>query len=179
MRILAKSVVACAWACALVSGCGRTPAPAGLDLGGPSGTMTWSLPGGKHNALPGIDQGSVYRMGTVFVVWSDAPGGGGGSSSGSSQGVKCKGSLVGKDGRRIEFNCETTDGKTGQVTVDGRPYNLADGNLFLVSTAEDQTRTKQLKRALREVKLERESLEAFGRNDPDIVDFFTKSVKPR
>jgi len=178
MRALAKSLVATGWACVLVSGCGRAPAPAGLDLGGPSGTITWSSPG-KHNALPGIDQGSLYYMGTIFVVWSDASGGGGGSWSTSAQAAKCEGSLVGKNGGRVEFSCQTADGKTGQVTVDGRAYNLADGNLFLVSTAGDKTQAKQLKRALREVKFERESLEAFARSDADIVGFFTTAVKPK
>jgi hypothetical protein len=178
MKPLVKSIVATAYACLLVSGCGRTSSPATLDLGGPSGVITW-LPAGKENPLPGIDQGSVYHLGTVFVLWDDAAGGGGGTSSSNMQGVKCQGSLLARDRRRVEFLCETKDGKTGPVTIDGVTYDLADGNLFLISTGGDQSQAKQLKRSLTELKFERESLEAFGRNDPDIAGFFTKAVKPK
>ena len=179
MRSLVKSLVATAWACMLVSGCGRTPSPASPDIGDPSGIITWSSSAGKGNPLPGIDQGSVYHLGTAFVLWSDAPGGGGGSSSSDVQGFKCQGSLLARDRRRVEFHCETKDAKTGQVTIDGTTYDLADGNLFLLSTAGDQSQVKQLKRSLTELKFERESLEAFGKNDPDIAGFFTKAAKPK
>jgi hypothetical protein len=179
MKSLVESLVATAGACMLVCGCGRMPSPASPDLGGPNGLITWSSSASKRDPLPGIEQGSVYHLGTVFVVWSDATGGGGGTSSSNVQGVKCQGSLVGKDGRRVEFNCESKDGTTGQVTVDGRPYNLADGNLFLVFTAGDRAQVKQLKTSLSDLKFERESLEAFARNDQDIVEFFTKSAKPK
>jgi hypothetical protein len=179
MRSLLKSLVATAWACMLVSGCGRTPGPASPDLGGPSGIITWSSSAGKGNALPGIDQGSVYHLGTAIVLWSDAPGGGGGSLNSDVQGVKCQGSLLARDRRRVEFHCETKDAKTGQVTIGGATYDLMDGNLFLISTTGDQSQVKQLKRSLTELKFERESLEAFGKNDPDIVGFFTKAAKPK
>ena len=179
MKSLVKSLVATAWACMLVSGCGRTPRPASPDLGGPSGIITWSSSAGEGNPLPGIDQGSVYHLGTAIVLWSDASGGGGGSSTSSVQGVECQGSLFARDRRRVEFRCETKDAKTGQVTIDGVTYDLTDGNLFLVSTAGDQSQVKQLKRSLTELKFEREGLEAFGKNDPDIAGFFTKAAKPR
>jgi hypothetical protein len=179
MKSLVESLVATAGACMLVCGCGRMPSPASPDLGGPNGLITWSSSASKRDPLPGIEQGSVYHLGTVFVVWSDAPGGGGGSSNSNVQGVTCQGSLLGKDGRRVEFNCETKDGKRGPVTVNGVTYDLANGNLFLFSSGGDRAQVKQLKRSLSEVKFERESLEAFGRNDPDIVGFFTTPVKPK
>jgi hypothetical protein len=163
----------------LVSGCGRTPGPASPDLGGSSGIITWLPSAGKGKPLPGIDQGSVYHLGTAFVLWSDAPGGGSGSSNSNVQGVKCQGTLLARDRRRIEFHCATKDAKTGEVTIDGATYDLADGNVFLVSTAADQSQVKQLKRSLTELKFERESLEAFGKNDPDIAGFFTKAAKPK
>ncbi|MBI1916308.1 MAG: hypothetical protein HYS12_16490 [Planctomycetes bacterium] len=139
--------------------------------------MTWSS--GKENALPGIEQGTIYHFGTAFVVWSDARGGGGGISSSNVQGVKCQGSLAARDGRRVEFHCETKDAKTGQVKINGEAYELADGNLFLVFTEGEQSRVKQLKRDISNLKFERESLEAFGRNDPEIAEFFTKGAKAK
>jgi hypothetical protein len=179
MRSLVKCLVATAWACMLVSGCGRTPVPASPDLGGPSGIITWSSSPGKGHPLPGIDQGSVYYLGTAIVLWSDAAGGGGGSSDSDVQGVKCQGSLLARDRRRVEFHCETKDAKTGQVTIDGATYDLTDGNLFLISTAGDRSQVKQLKRSLTELKFDRESLEALGKNDPDIAGFFTEAAKQK
>jgi hypothetical protein len=178
MKPFAKSLVATAWVCMLASGCNRAPGPTGPpDLGGPNGLITWSPSPGKDNPLPGIDQGTVYNLGTAFIVWSDAAGGGSGRSSGNVQGVKCQGSLLARDRRRVEFDCETKDGKTGQVNLNGVGYKLADGNLFLVFTEGGESRVKQLKRDMSNLKFERESLEAFGRNDPEIAGFFTKGAK--
>ena len=164
----------------MASGCNRAPGPTGPpDLGGPNGLITWSPSPGKDNPLPGVDQGTVYNLGTSFIVWSDAAGGGSGSSSGNVQGVKCQGSLLARDRRRVEFDCETKDGKTGQVKLNGVAYKLADGNLFLVFTEGDESRVQQLKRDMSHLKFERESLEAFGRNDPEIAEFFTKGAKAK
>jgi hypothetical protein len=127
--------------------------------------------------LPGVDQGTVYYLGTVFVVWSDAAGGGGGNSSGNVQGVACQGSLLARDRPRVEFHCETKDGKTGQAKINGIAYELADGNLFLVLTQGEQSQVKQLKRDVSNLKFEREALETFGRTDPQILEFFTKGTK--
>jgi hypothetical protein len=148
-------------------------------LGGPNGTITWVPPADKHDPLPGIDQGNVYFLGTAFVVWCDAVGGGGGSSSSNAQGVKCQGTLFGRVERRVEFACETKDGKTGRVSINDETFELADGNLFVVATDRERPRVKQLKRDLGALKFERATLEAFGRNDAEILGFFTKPAKDR
>lgn len=179
MRVAVISRVAVAWSCLLVSACGRTPTSASLDLGGPSGTITWLPIVENVKPLPGIDQGSIYHPGTAFVIWCDAGGGGGGSASENMHGIKSRGSLLARDRRRVEFHCETKDGKTGQVKIDGIAYELSNGNLFLVSTEGDKSLVKQLKRDLSTLKFERESLEAFARNDADIAGFFTKAAKPK
>ena len=93
------------------------------------------------------------------------------------QGVKCEGSLLARDRQRVEFHCETKDGKTGQAKINGIAYELADGNLFLVFTQGEQSQVKQLKRDVSNLKFEREALETFGRNDPQILEFFTKGAK--
>jgi len=177
MSPLSKNVVAAAWACMLASSCGPTSAPSVPQLGGPTGTITWGPVAGKDNPLPGIDQGNLYHLGTAFVVWCDAGGGGGGHSSTSSGSVACQGTLFGQDQRRVEFSCEITDGRAGRASINGVPYELADGNLFLVSTATEHCRVKQLKRDLSTLKFEREALEALGKNDAGIAEFF--SAKPK
>jgi hypothetical protein len=179
MKLLANNCFAIAWTCLLVMGCGRSPSSANLNLGGPSGVVTWTAVG-KDNPLPGIDEGTIYHLGTTFVFWSDAPGGGGGSSSSNAQGIRCQGSVVGRDGQRVEFHCETKDAKTGQVTINGITHDLANGNLFLVSTAAGGPPVKQLKRNLGGLMLDRadrDALAAFARNDPDIAGFFAKAPK--
>jgi hypothetical protein len=180
MKPFVESLVATAWACMLASGCNRAPDPTSPpDLGGPNGLITWFPSPGKDSPLPGVDQGTVYNLGTAFIVWSDAAGGGSSSSSGNVQGVKCQGSLVARDRRRVEFDCETKDGKTGQVKLNGKAYKLADGNLFLVFTEGEGSRVKQLRRDMSNLKFERESLEAFGRNDEEIAEFFTKGANAK
>ncbi len=178
MKLLLKSFPSVC-VCILAAGCVRPPANASPDLGGPNGTITWAAPDGKDNPVPGIDQGNLYHLGTAFVVWCDAAGGGGASSSSNSQGVKCQGTLLGRDGRRIEFSCETKDGKTGRAAINGETFELADGNLFVVATEREQPRVKQLKRDLGTLKFERDALEAFGRNDAEILGFFTEAAKPK
>ena len=144
----------------------RISGPASPGLGGPSGIVIWG-------------QGAVYRLGTVFAVWSDGSNGGGGNSNSSGQSMKCQGSLRTRDGRTVEFQCETPDGKTGQATVNDVTYDLEGGNLFLVTTEGDQIKVKQLKRNLSDLKFDRDSLQAFGKKDPDVAEFFAKDKKPK
>jgi hypothetical protein len=177
MKLLLKSF-ATVFVCVVASGC-RPPANSSPDLGGPTGTITWAPPAGKENPLPGIDHGNVYHLGAAFVVWCDAVGGGGGNSSSNSQGIKCQGTLFGRDGRRVEFTCETKDGKTGRAEINGQTFELGNGNLFVVATDRERPRVKQLKRDLSALKFEREPLEAFGRNDAEIVGFFTGPAKAK
>jgi hypothetical protein len=174
MKLMLRSITVTAWVCMLTSGRGRAPAPANPDVGGPNGLITW-MPAGKENPVPGINQGTVYHLGRAFVLWSDAPGGGGGNSSSNVQGIKCQGSLVGHGGR-VAFTCETTDGKTGRVTISGVSYDLATGNLFLLSPEGKPSKVKHLKRDLSKLIFERDGLEAFARNDPDITEFFATAL---
>jgi hypothetical protein len=173
MKLIVRNITVTAWACVLTSGCGRAPAPVNPDVGGPNGLITW-MPAGNDNPVPGIDQGTVYHLGRTFVLWSDA-GGGGTTSSTNVQGVKCQGSLLGHGGR-VEFICETSDGKTGLVTISEVAYDLAKGNVFLLSTGGERAQVKQLKRDLSKLKFERAELEALARNDPDIAGFFAKAL---
>jgi hypothetical protein len=164
VKPLVKSFVVTAWACLLVSGCGRRHASPSWDV--PTDIVTW-------------DQGAVYHLGTVFVIWTDGSAGGYGSSHTTRQSMKCQGNLRTRDGRTVEFQCETPDRKTGQATVNVVTYDLKEGNLFLVTTEGDQIKVKQLKRNLSDLKFDRDSLQAFGKKDPDVAEFFAKDKKPK
>jgi len=119
----------------------------------------------------GIDQASIFHAGAAFVVWSDFDGGGGGSWSGNVQGVKRHGRLMSRE-NRVEFHFKTKDEKTGPVIINEEQYDLANGGLFLVSASDSPIRVKQLKRDMRNVKFEKESLQEFAKDDADIVAFF-------
>jgi hypothetical protein len=179
MKQMTRSLVVFVFAFPFLVGCIGTQGSSTPDLGGPSGTITWFASAQTEKPLRGIDQASIYYEGTAFVVWSDFDGGGGGSSSGNVQGVRGQGRLSSRDNGHIDFRFETKDGKTGPVTINEVTYDLANGNLFLVSGNGDQVQVKQLKRDMRNVKFERESLVAFARNDANIVAFFARDARKK
>jgi hypothetical protein len=176
---MTRSLVVVVFAFLFLVGCTGQQGSSTPDLGGPSGTITWFASAQKEKPQRGIDQASIYYEGTTFVVWSDFDGGSGGSSSGNVQGVRGQGRLRSRDNRHVDFLFETKDGKTGPVTINDVTYDLANGGLFLVSDNGDQVQVKQLKRDMRNVKFERESLVAFARDDADIVAFFDRDARKR
>jgi hypothetical protein len=181
MNPLTRIIAATAYAWLLACGCGHAPDatddPASPEAAiPPLGTIrpvSWSAPAGKQPPLPGIDQGTVYALGTAFVLWSDRGDGMSVSRSSNARGSECHGSLFGPNQRPIEFRCEIKDGKAGQATVAGITYDLANGGLLAVSTRGARVRVKQLKRDLTTLKLEQDALAAFARKDQDLVAFFT------
>src|SRR5262245_20951457 len=88
MKQMTTSLVVFVVAFLFLVGCTGQQGSSTLDLGGPSGTITWSASAQKEKPQQGIDQPSIYYEGTTLVVWSDFDGGGGGSSSSNVQGVK-------------------------------------------------------------------------------------------
>src|SRR5262245_8039436 len=111
MKSLVKTIVAVACGCTLLSGCGRAPSPPKPDLFAPAGITNWRPSAESPNPMPGIDQASVYFMGTVFVIWGDFPDGDGGDpksyGDGGRDGSECRGHLGSHKGRKVEFHCKT------------------------------------------------------------------------
>jgi hypothetical protein len=158
----------------LLLGCSRrAPVGPAIDVGGPSGTMTWHASPGNNPRIPGIDDGGAQYIGRMLVIWSSDTRGGGSSDSQGSGGITSKGGVTFTNGRQIFYECVTPDGKSGRVTIDGVNYELADGPLFLLAPDGDKCRVKQLKKDLSSLELKAEGFQAFGRNDPDILEFFT------
>jgi hypothetical protein len=170
IRIITAIVVASL----LLAGCNRPQASTAPDLGGPSGTISWSATAETEKPLAGIDQASICYAGTAFVVWSAFDGGGSSGQTSSVSGVKGQGRLWSLADGDVEFRFATEDGKSGTATINEAQYNLEDGGLFLVAANDGQVQVKQLKRDLRDVKFDREGLAAFARNDAEIVAFFAR-----
>ncbi len=166
--------------CLCFLGCDFT----GKNVGVSSGSSSWSSTEVK---IPGIDEASIsygaciYGTGEkaiLFIIWSDTERA---SSHGSTtkKGVRYEGFHISSDGQRVEWHCETADGKTGIITLNGAEYDLADGLLFLVSTQDSQIQVRQLKRDTLK-NLQNPDIEKFkslAKNDSEIWEFFAKAAE--
>jgi hypothetical protein len=127
-----------------------------------------------------LDFQSAERDGRVFLVLA-ASGCSGGSSGG--RGGSFRGRIYALDKREIAWSCRTRDGVTGAVTIDGQKFDLGKGGVFLVSTADKQTKVHQL--AVDMTKFQpppgpqgawvSEKLQTLGGAEPQIADFFKPS----
>jgi hypothetical protein len=147
-------------------------------FGGAYSQMTpppWPAVRGK-DPIPGIDYSSIacafWRDGrTAVVVWSDVA-----SSTDYSDGTMAGGSVFNcyqsAANGRVDCRCVSSDGRTGTVTINEKSFDLARGALFLVSTANGQTRVLQLNRDLSQ--LDRSHITDLAKNDQEISGFFSK-----
>ena len=117
----------------------------------------------------------------VFLMWVDLvgergrSGSGGRGSSSSPTGVRYQGSSRNAKGLDVEWQCDTSDGVTGSMKVNGAGYDLAKGRVFLVTVRADGTQVRQLERDLSKVKVE--DTTAFSKTDAEIAKFITVEKK--
>ena len=162
-----------------LAGCGTSSSPSG---GAGDGSVSW-LRFKEINPKAGIDEAEAsYGMwgdGMAFVILSDVVGSSGArSSGGTGQPSRYRGYQESPDGRKVEWQCETPDGKTGTITISGQSYDLAQGSLFLVATKGGGSRVLQLKRDT--LKLTgQERLEHLLKDDTDVGQFFVEAAKPK
>ena len=153
-----------------LAGCRPAHPPAAISSGGPS----WSR--ASDHPVPGIDVGSTGLAGwngeNVFVVWADTSSSGSNSHT-TDSGASYAGHFVTKDGRRVEYHCDTPDGKTGALTLAGHDYDLGRGTLFLVSTAGPEARVRQLNRDVRTLKATPDAFWKLAEGNKEIAEFFT------
>jgi len=118
------------------------------ELNLPRGNIAFSQ--GSRDGQPGIDFGSIRYEGKRAIVWSDGHEDGYPEYSDTS----VKGQIHSFRPGAMKCNYEiAVNGKGGAATIDGKKYEIADGNLFLVSLGESSIRVLQLKRDLPEVDL--------------------------
>lgn len=96
----------------------------------------------------------------------------------SRNSIKYAGYFHATDGRKITFECYTTDGKTGSLNVDGKTFPLEKGILFLVSTVTGKTNVKQLKRDQTRLKGHHGALLEISQTDREIQGFF-RGARPQ
>ena len=123
---------------------------------------------------------SFYASGerVFLVVWHDMPrnlGSGGGhgftGSSSSAGKTEIDGKYETTDGRGFQYTCETTDGLTGTVVIDGAEYDLAAGCIFLLAYRSDGISVTQLDRDLTMPGTPQEFFKSLADNDPQIGAF--------
>ena len=114
----------------------------------------------------------------VLVIWCDLAGnrsspimsGGGARPSGSV-------GYVAAGGRRMDWQCDSADGRTGSVLIDGCvPYDLARGNVFLVRTAGGRRGVDQLRCDLAKDRTIPENLAALAKEDAVVRAFVAEAA---
>ena len=75
------------------------------------------------------------------------------------------------DGRKVQWKCVTTDGKTGPVTINGVEHQLVNGPLFLVTTRNGKTEVNQLQRDFSKMVAGKESMNKLALEDKDVSQF--------
>ncbi len=148
----------------LVACFGRTTPP-GPDMAG----------GGYENA--GYEY-FHWREGLDILIWHDAVTSSFCNSSGSTSSdthmVRCQ--AVSEDGFELFWQIGTADGRTAQLTINNQPFDLTDGSVFLIATAEDQLDIQQLERNLSGVNAEHQSITDFSLDDPEINQFIQSTA---
>lgn len=150
--------------CTLI-GCGDQP-----NTSGPSG---WCL---VDDTFVGIG-GQEGRTTLLIFCDCDSEGGGNGGVSVESLRVTHYGSLQSRDGRTIRWECETSNGETGNVKINDRRFKLEDGNVFLVRTLGHKKGIEQLRRDLSEVPPTDQGIERLMKRDKRIRTFVAEARK--
>jgi hypothetical protein len=144
-----------------------------------------STPPGPYAAYGTVGQvGYVYyrwKEGLALMIWHDIAGSSMSSGSGSTTDpvYRLHGYAESQDGRRLDWELQTSDGMTAQFEIDNTSYDLLDGALFIITTQGGETDVRQLERDLSDVQTNHESCLAFARSDPDLVKFIGDTPVPQ
>ena len=114
-----------------------------------------------------------WKEGLTLMIWHEATTSvnNHGSSSTESSVYTLEGYAELEDGNRIEWDLETSDGKTAEFAIDNINYDLSEGSLFIISTINGEPTITQLNHDLSGVQTNRDSWIAFGKSDPDVANF--------
>ena len=122
----------------------------------------------------------AWKEGLRINLWYDITGNFHTSGSGSTSDpiYKESGYAQAADGRQVNWQVETADGKSATFSIAGQPYDLAKGALFLVTTRSGQTQVQQLSFDLSKLPAVHESCQTVADASPDVSSFIqTASAK--
>lgn len=114
-----------------------------------------------------------WKEGLTLMIWHEATlsVNNSGSSSTESSVYTLKGYAESEDGYRIEWDLETSDGKTAKFAINNIDYSLSEGSLFIISTVSGEPTITQLNHDLSGVQTNRDSWVAFAKSDPAVSNF--------
>ena len=143
-----------------------------------------STPPGPNNIGGTIEGQASYLLldwpeGLRIMIWDDVAYAGhysGSSSSMTDPLFYQDGSVRDADGRGYAYSLESRDGIQADFAIDGVPYDLNRGKVFLVRVAGDETQIQQLDLELSGVSPTNESIVAFGRETPEIATLMAESA---
>ncbi len=119
-----------------------------------------------------------WQEGLDIMIWHDAIGSGTCDSSGATDDdthlVQCQ--ALSASGYDFFWQIETKDGRTAQFSINNQNYDLADGSVFLVTTANGQTDIQQLQRDLSDLNADDPSITSYSLADPDINQFIQSTA---
>ncbi len=114
-----------------------------------------------------------WEEGLTLMIWFDGASSSACSSSSSTSDptfvLRCH--AVSRSDIRFDWYLETEDGVKADFLIDGKPFDLDDGKLFLITTSTGETEVMQKERDLSGVRPDADSITEFGLNDPDIQEF--------
>lgn len=106
-----------------------------------------------------------------LLIWSDLTGQSGSSSEGDLFGYSAGGFFSSPDGRRVDWKWKAPKEKGGDFQINGTPYDLANGTLFLVSTKGGRVLVTQLDVDLSKVPSDKQGFEALAKKEPNVAQF--------
>ena len=120
------------------------------------------------------------RVVLLICCMIDGEGLSGGGSSGSES---CSGTIwqeyIQTSTGRIDWSCQTRDGKRGQVRINGVHFDLEKGRVFLVSVRNGHSKIVQLERDISGVSTEKGSIESYVEKDPELSLFMEEWQFPQ
>lgn len=114
-----------------------------------------------------------WEEGLNVMLWHEGVTTSGCNSSGSTSSdthlVQCQATT--QSGLEYTWQITTKDGRTAEFMLDGQPYDLAEGNVFLITLTNGILDVQQLPRDLTDVATTHDSITEFGLDDPAIRHF--------
>ncbi len=115
----------------------------------------------------------VWKEGLRLMLWVDMTGSSGTHSSSSTGDPMFRqtGYAQAADGRRVEWQVATADGRTATFKIGNEPFELTQGTLFLISTTQGSPQVQQLQYDLAALPSAPSSCESVATNNAAVKRF--------
>lgn len=141
-----------------------------------AGCMARSTPPGADIAGGKVGRGGFtflrWRQGLAIMIWHDLDSASTrGSGSTGDPVYRLSGDALSLDGRHVEWEVQTRNGRNARFWIDDVSHDLENGALFIVTTRNGTTAVQQLSHDLSGIRPDYDSCVAFARGIPDLDRF--------